>query len=246
MPKDIGGGPRTPKRTVKKAVTPTRGVPKQAAVPEKYTTQKDAKQRAAAVIKPKATSYDVYAVSSKDTVTPYAKKFKDTRRGTGQGGREAAPKAVSGGAYGGGGGGGKKDRDRDRAGETDAQRKRRTGGGSSGGGSLGSPAERSFGGYVNRDYDRPIGKRDGADVRDFNGIPGLVGSQNRVQEFDGTEYDIAPGGGSGGGGGGTGAAVSGLASATRGLSAKTEGKTLEEYIGRGAKKTRRTGQKRTQ
>jgi len=74
----------------------------------------------------------------------------------------------------------------------------------------------------------------------------LVGSRNVIENFDGSVVDSA---GGAGGGGGTGSPLAAATSAVRGLGLKTaqiKGESVEELVGRGAKRTRRTGAKRSE
>ena len=140
----------------------------------------------------------------------------------------------------------KQQRDRDRAGQTDFQKAKQrkiTDGFKTGGGGATSDGITRLGGPRVGPREGPGGGFAGPGIEDGFKRSDLVGSQNHIVEFDGTEYGT---GGTGVGGGGTGAAVPGLASVASKTGADFRNKDVEEFIGRGAKKTKRTGQKRTQ
>jgi hypothetical protein len=86
----------------------------------------------------------------------------------------------------------------------------------------------------------------GGGVSDFRGARDLPSRDGVVEYVDGNGEVT---GGAGGGGGGTGSPFApGLSETVRGLglrSSSLEGKSVEETISRGARRTRKTGQKRS-
>jgi hypothetical protein len=81
-----------------------------------------------------------------------------------------------------------------------------------------------------------------------NYASGHVGSQNEMYHSDGSFFrsDNSNESESGlGGGGGTGSGTAAATSALKGVNTKTQGRSVEEFV-KGAKRTRKTGGKRTQ